>query len=49
MKCNLAPKGWSCSREASHEGPCAAWPSSLWMRIKWAILLRDLSILKGSK
>ena len=30
MKCNLAPKG---SREASHKGPCAAWPSSLWMRI----------------
>jgi len=22
--CQLPPKGWWCSREAGHEGPCAA-------------------------
>lgn len=24
--CSKAPAGWRCSREAGHEGPCAAWP-----------------------
>lgn len=22
--CTKAPKGWKCTREAEHEGPCAA-------------------------
>ena len=22
--CNIPPKGWNCSREAGHWGPCAA-------------------------
>jgi len=24
MKCNIPPKGWSCTRVAGHDGPCAA-------------------------
>lgn len=23
-KCTLAPKNWQCTREAGHDGPCAA-------------------------
>ncbi len=26
MTCKKAPRGWSCSREEGHEGPCAALP-----------------------
>lgn len=22
--CNKAPKGWQCTRQVGHEGPCAA-------------------------
>lgn len=25
-KCNVPPEGWKCSRQAGHEGPCAATP-----------------------
>jgi hypothetical protein len=25
-KCQVAPKGWVCTRKSGHEGPCAAWP-----------------------
>ena len=25
-KCKKAPRGWSCSRDAGHSGPCAATP-----------------------
>ncbi len=25
MNCNRPPKGWICTREAGHEGPCAAY------------------------
>lgn len=25
-KCEKAPRGWSCSRDAGHGGPCAAHP-----------------------
>jgi hypothetical protein len=25
--CQKAPEGWECSRNAGHEGPCAAWPA----------------------
>lgn len=24
--CTIPPKGWTCSRDAGHEGPCAASP-----------------------
>lgn len=27
MKCNKPPEGWACTREAGHEGPCAAVPA----------------------
>jgi hypothetical protein len=27
--CGRPPKGWHCTREVNHEGPCAAWPE--WM------------------
>lgn len=27
MKCTTPPLGWKCSREAGHEGPCAAMPT----------------------
>lgn len=26
-KCQVPPAGWYCTREAGHEGPCAAWPN----------------------
>lgn len=26
-KCQRAPVGWSCSRQAGHSGPCAASPA----------------------
>jgi hypothetical protein len=45
MRCNLPPKGWRCNAEAGHDGPCAAWPDSLWLRAKWAYILRDPSLL----
>lgn len=28
-KCTLPPEGWECTREAGHDGPCAAIPVSL--------------------
>lgn len=24
MTCDKAPKGWKCTRDAAHDGPCAA-------------------------
>lgn len=27
MTCQIPPSGWRCTREAGHEGPCAALPS----------------------
>jgi hypothetical protein len=45
--CKLAPDGWRCSREAGHEGPCAAWPDTIWLKIVWAWRMRSLSILLG--
>jgi hypothetical protein len=27
--CKIPPQGWWCSREAGHEGPCAARPVNL--------------------
>lgn len=26
MRCTLAPRGWFCTRQAKHPGPCAAYP-----------------------
>ena len=26
MSCPLPPPGWECTRDAGHDGPCAAWP-----------------------
>lgn len=26
VDCQLAPVGWYCTREAGHDGPCAAFP-----------------------
>lgn len=26
-RCPVPPPGWFCTRDAGHEGPCAAWPS----------------------
>lgn len=28
--CDKAPKGWKCTREKDHEGPCAAEKVSWW-------------------
>jgi hypothetical protein len=28
-ECKRPPAGWSCSRDADHEGPCAARPASI--------------------
>lgn len=25
-QCSLPPAGWYCTRNANHDGPCAAWP-----------------------
>lgn len=27
MRCELPPIGWACTREAGHDGPCAAVPA----------------------
>lgn len=45
MSCTKAPTGWRCTREAGHDGPCASWPKSLKMRLRWGIRLRSLSIM----
>jgi hypothetical protein len=26
LPCNVPPKGWLCTRESGHDGPCAAVP-----------------------
>jgi hypothetical protein len=26
-RCELPPSGWTCTRGAGHDGPCAAWPT----------------------
>ena len=28
MACKVPPKGWACSRERGHDGPCAASPTT---------------------
>lgn len=34
--CQLPPSGWSCSRGAGHDGPCAAWPIRTGEGRSWA-------------
>ena len=31
--CVVPPRGWYCTREAGHEGPCAAVPKTDWTMI----------------
>jgi len=41
MICNKPPKGWWCSREPGHTGPCAARPR-WWMRfLIWFFVRRE--------
>jgi len=35
VKCNLPPRGWWCSLEAGHDGPCPARPK-WWNRSRFA-------------
>lgn len=37
-KCHRPPKGWRCSREANHSGPCAAHPQG-WRKLFWLVRL----------
>jgi hypothetical protein len=46
-RCQSPPKGWRCNLPFGHEGPCPAWPDTIWLKLKWAIKLRSLSILFG--
>ena len=38
-KCNLAPRGWRCSSDKGHKGPCPARPYTIWAKIKWWFIL----------
>lgn len=40
MKCDRMPRGWSCSQERGHSGPCPGWPK-WYTRIKLAAQLRN--------
>lgn len=31
--CDNAPKGWKCTRNAGHDGPCAAVKDSKWKQL----------------
>lgn len=31
--CNKAPKGWKCTRDEDHEGPCAAVKIPWWKQV----------------
>jgi len=44
--CHIPPKGWWCSREEGHEGPCAARPATFSKRLYWSIRLRSLDVWK---
>lgn len=44
-RCQKAPEGWRCSGFVGHPGACAAWPDTLWLKIKWAWKLKNLNIL----
>lgn len=32
--CDKAPKGWKCTRELGHAGPCAAVKVSKWKQLR---------------
>jgi hypothetical protein len=27
-ECGIPPRGWYCTREPEHDGPCCAWPTA---------------------
>ena len=29
LECHIPPVGWKCTREAGHDGPCAAYPDAM--------------------
>lgn len=33
--CERAPRGWWCSRDRGHDGPCAAHPC--WWNLRWQL------------
>jgi hypothetical protein len=45
--CKLPPKGWKCNGDEGHDGPCAAWPDAIGLRLVWSWRLKSLSILFG--
>ena len=36
-ECQNAPPGWKCTRDAGHDGPCAAVKVSRWQRFTQAL------------
>lgn len=40
--CTLPPAGWYCTREAGHDGPCAAPPTQGEATIEAPVVFRDL-------
>jgi len=40
-RCEVAPPGWYCTRAASHDGPCAAWPTRT-TRVRYALAGKKL-------
>lgn len=37
MKCDIPPKGWKCTLEKGHDGPCAAVPVPWWKQVLQSI------------
>lgn len=35
--CDKAPKGWKCTRDVGHDGPCAAVKDSKWKQFLDAV------------
>ena len=33
MTCHKAPKGWKCTRDVGHDGPCAAVKIPWWKQV----------------
>lgn len=46
-KCDVPPPGWYCTREAGHNGPCAAVPVGAPLKLRWWIF-RILLIICAS-
>lgn len=32
--CEVPPSGWVCTREAGHDGPCAAHPATTYLKLE---------------